>query len=281
MASPTLEDIEPIVTKWLADADAETLTKVCAEIPLTIPTDKAGKRLLILKLLLKYLYSDDMENSDDSGLSTFLKIHSLLESDIKTDKIKPEIVKNEFENGNQGISANGLGNIALHRLREFKINGTVGGVDQKDTLSYTSLSFQMKRGREAGYGYNESEHLNKQYRGHENSAKLVDSNSIQNVEKDKKDKKENSLLIEIQKLTAKVNQLSSIPDEMAALKKQFANTSISANNQNSDFDTRRRRFRRRFRCTNCEQLNTNFCYHCFLCGSTAHRKNACPNNEKN
>ena len=108
---------------------------------------KKLKRFLILKLLLKHLYSDDIENSDDSGLSTFLKIHSMLDSDIKKE-IKPENVRNEFENGNQGISASGLGNIALHRLREFKINGIVGGVDQKDTLSYISLSFQMKRGRE-------------------------------------------------------------------------------------------------------------------------------------
>lgn len=68
---------------------------------------------------------------------------------------------------------------------------------------------------------------------------------------------------------------------MAALKKQFANTSISASNQISDVDTRRRQFRRKFRCANCEQLNKNFCNHCFLCGSTAHRKYACPNNEKN
>lgn len=62
--------------------------------------------------------------------------------------------------------------------------------------------------------YDESEHLSKQYsRGHDNSLKLVDSNLIQNfTEKDKK-VKENPLLIEIQKLTAKVNQLSSIPDK--------------------------------------------------------------------
>ena len=39
----------------------------------------------------------------------------------------------------------------VQRLREFKINGTVGDKDQKDILSYTSLSFQMEQGRKAGY----------------------------------------------------------------------------------------------------------------------------------
>ena len=41
MTNQTVDDVEPIVTKWLSDADAETLTKVCAEVPLTIPHEKA------------------------------------------------------------------------------------------------------------------------------------------------------------------------------------------------------------------------------------------------
>ena len=48
MTSETVDDVEPIVLKWLSDADAETLTKVCAEVPLTIPSNKAGKRFLII-----------------------------------------------------------------------------------------------------------------------------------------------------------------------------------------------------------------------------------------
>ena len=50
---------------------------------------------------------------------------------------------------------NEKGGFAIHRLRYFKINETIGGVDQRDNLSYTSLSFQMKQGKEAGYSSKE------------------------------------------------------------------------------------------------------------------------------
>jgi hypothetical protein len=415
--------IEPDVLKWLAVADVETLTKVCAEIPLVIPPEKTGKRTLILKLLMKHLHSDSMEDSDDNGFSTFLKIHSVLEALLGKEKKDENIkIENNFENEN-------LGNIAVHRLREFKINGSIGAVDQKDTLSYTSLSFQMKRGKDSGYGsteiraavikaikpgsnlrnyleskidlsetafikilrshfkekdassvfqemsnssqssseseldfclrvmslrervmtlsaeeectfdevlvrkkffhtiftglrhnsvrmglqntlkaaiisdenlleeislvvYNESEHLNKQKAkvNSEKTAKCTEINAIGNClpenKKDKKSKaKENPLLIEIQKLSAKVSQLSSVHVEMEALKKQVAN-SYRPNNQNnqnsSDFESRRRPFRRRnFRCADCERRNISFCNHCFVCGSTSHRRDACPDNTKN
>ena len=413
------EEIEPDVLKWLSIADVETLTKVCAELPLVIPPEKTGKRTLILKLLMKHLHSDSIEESEDHGLSTFLKIHSELEGllgEKKDENIKTE---SNFENEN-------LGNIAVHRLREFKINGSIGAVDQKDTLSYTSLSFQMKRGKDSGYGsreiraavikaikpgsnlrnyleskidisetafikilrshfkekdassvfqemsnssqssseseldfclrvmslrervmtlsaeeectfdevlvrkkffhtmftglrhnsvrmglqntlkaaiisdenfleeislvvYNESEHLNKQKAkvNNEKTAKCTEINAMGNYlpenKKDKKSKaKENPLLIEIQKLSAKVSQLASVHVEMEALKKQVANSYLPNNQKSSDFESRRRPFRRRnFRCTDCERMNTSFCNHCFVCGSTSHRRNACPDNTKN
>ena len=41
----------------------------------------------------------------------------------------------------------------------------------------------------------------------------------------------------------------------------------------------RRRSRRLFRCSACETKNATFCQHCFLCGSTEHRKQFC--NKKN
>ena len=148
----TLEDVEPVVVKWLSEADADTLEKVCTAISLEIHPDKAGKRNLLLKLLLKHLHSDTVETSEDEGLSTFLKIHSELESFHKD--VKVESVNDLYANGLGSLETH-LGKLSVQRLREFKINGTVGGVDQKDTLSYTSLSFQMKKGREAGYSSSE------------------------------------------------------------------------------------------------------------------------------
>ena len=45
--------------------------------------------------------------------------------------------------------------MSYHRLREFKINGTIGSMGQKDTLSYTSLLFQIKQGQALKYTHSE------------------------------------------------------------------------------------------------------------------------------
>lgn len=420
----SLEDVEPVVLKWLSEADADTLQKVCSGISLVIPPDKAGKKYLILRLLLKHLHSDEVEQSEDEGLSTFLKISTDLEI-VHKSHVKVEDVHN-VSTGLGNLETN-MAKFSVQRLREFKISGTVGGVDQRDTLSYTGLSFQMKKGREIGYSsseihaavikaikpgsnlrnyleskcdisetafikilrshfkekdassvfqemsnswqlpneseldfclrvmslrekvmvlsveedcifdeelvqkkffrtlftglkhnsvrmalqnilkigdlndedllneislvvYNESEHLSKQKsKGIENlkkSTDLFNVNAIENLpEKDRK--KDNPLLLEIQKLSAKVSQLSSIQDEMATLKKKFDDNikaSVSGGNQNQSthFGEQRRNFHRRiYRCTKCEELNRNFCNHCFLCGSLTHKKNECPNHKKN
>ena len=65
------------------------------------------------------------------------------------DEIREELdVGGKVSDGQESLSGPVM---QFHRLRELKINGTVGGIDQKDSLSYISLSFQMKQGRKAGY----------------------------------------------------------------------------------------------------------------------------------
>ena len=87
-----------------------------------------------------------------------------------------------------------------------------------------------------------------------------------------KEPKENLLLTEINKLSAKVEELTSVRDEVRDLKKQMfeSHNSKPQNFDKLDSDTRQsyRRRRRIFKCKNCEAGNRDFCDHCFLCGST-------------
>ena len=39
----------------------------------------------------------------------------------------------------------------VEKLKDFKISGTIGGVGEKDKLSYTNLSFQIQNGKKLGY----------------------------------------------------------------------------------------------------------------------------------
>ena len=41
--------------------------------------------------------------------------------------------------------------LKLHKLREFKINGSIGNPGQKDKLAYGSLSYQIQNGKERGF----------------------------------------------------------------------------------------------------------------------------------
>ena len=41
--------------------------------------------------------------------------------------------------------------VDVYNLRELKINGTIGGSPEKDSLSYTGLSFQIENARKQGY----------------------------------------------------------------------------------------------------------------------------------
>ena len=115
--------------------------------------------------------------------------------------------------------------------------------------------------------------------------------------KSEKKVKENPLLAEISKLSAKVSELSTVRDEILDLKKQISRNNQGNQNQGTSFGSNsagnnfqgdfrannysgnnRRRSRRVFKCQNCERTNS-FCNHCFGCGESGHRKNECPKNQ--
>ena len=110
------------------------------------------------------------------------------------------------------------------------------------------------------------------------------SKSSENVP-DKEKNKDNPILAEIRKLTAQVNELSTVREEISALKKQLGNrenVSASSGQQptQGSFSGTVRNNRRSFKCKSCEGTNSFF-NHCFISGSTDHRKNECSMNPKN
>ena len=62
------------------------------------------------------------------------------------EKSKPKV-----ENEKPAVSEK----LSYYSLREFKINGTIGSMGQKETLSYTSLLFQIKQGKALKYTHSE------------------------------------------------------------------------------------------------------------------------------
>ena len=83
--------------------------------------------------------------------STFLNLHTVLKGSIDGKQIfgvKAESFGEEVLLVNQDSEPRSY--MKVHRLREFKISGTIGSIDHKDNLLYTSLSFQMEKGKKQG-----------------------------------------------------------------------------------------------------------------------------------
>ena len=142
------------VLKELVDAlqmiNGEQLLEVCNELKIAVPEEKKGNASLLLNLVMRYLYSDEIEALEDQGMSVFLKLN---------DDLKVMVDKKPTDLGDGGMltdvkTERKPPRIEVHKLREFKINGTVG-MGQKDSLSYTSLSFQIQQGKAAGYSIKE------------------------------------------------------------------------------------------------------------------------------
>ena len=151
------ERIEAEVLRLLREVDVNILERICGELEIDIPGDKKGNKFLVLKLIVRYLHSTELELLEDQGLSIFMRIlNEYIQKNQPVDEGElnsPKTVKIEVGEPNLGNKLTEYKDknplINVNARREFKIYGSVGS--GKDSLSYTSLSFQMGQGKRAGY----------------------------------------------------------------------------------------------------------------------------------
>ena len=71
-------------------------------------------------------------------------------TDTKSTEVNSEAKSNKRELV-QLKTKNKILSIDVLRLRNIKISGVIGGVGEKDKLSYSSLSYQLWNGKKLGY----------------------------------------------------------------------------------------------------------------------------------
>ena len=148
MTDLSSDEKEVFVMEWLSLQNAKDLEEVYKIIPLTCPTDKSGKRISLLKNLLKHLC--ELEDKDDQGLSTMLALYDHAVScqnpikENKEDKKLPLAAHNANDENFKTV-------MDVFKLKELKISGIIGGSGEKDKLSYTSLSYQIANAEKSGY----------------------------------------------------------------------------------------------------------------------------------
>ena len=146
------ELVEKLVAQWLPEAEVDFLTERCTEFAINVPGDKANNQQYLVRLVSRHLYSETLENSPDQGKAVWLKLFGDLGTALGkgVPKIEPPDPAVVTLQGNADPNGNLGGNLTFHKLREFKINGTVDG-GKAGTLQYVSLYSQIKLGEAAHY----------------------------------------------------------------------------------------------------------------------------------
>ena len=145
--------LEEKVFKFLGDLAADDLQKICDELKLDVGEARKGNKALIQRSIFRFLTSEDVESAEDNGQQYFEKTLALIKSMSggedpfkkelfcsTTPMTMPKIKLDEDEERLQNIF-----------MKPFKISGKIGKVGQNDSLTYSSLIFQLENGIKKGY----------------------------------------------------------------------------------------------------------------------------------
>ena len=157
-AQQEMEVVENEVMMLLPELEADQLEEVCALAPVVIPEAAKGNKNQLLRLLLKHLLALD----EDNGFATFRVIHEKLTNKGDGDDARvedagvknPDVTKTDVKvekNEEKGNFGGSKAVVDVYQLKNFKINGMIGGLGEKDKLPYSSLSYQIENGRKMGF----------------------------------------------------------------------------------------------------------------------------------
>ena len=137
--------VESFCLKMVPETDVAFLIGLCTEYQIVVPNDKLGDKPYLVKVVIRHLTSAEVENSADHGAAKFLKLYNELGQQLSPNVFQPK------QEDDSDVSEK----LSYHKLRQFKINGTIGDPGQKNCLSFSSLCYQIKQGETQGYSMKE------------------------------------------------------------------------------------------------------------------------------
>ena len=151
--------VEAFCIRMLPETGIPFLLARCGEFGIDVPDEKIADKPYLLKLVMRHLTSDTVENSADQGVALFLKLYNDLGGELQAIgaqfKRESNLPPMEGEDGVARGRIDGVESLSYHKLRQFKINGTIGDPGQKNCVSFSSLCFQIKQGEKQGYSIGE------------------------------------------------------------------------------------------------------------------------------
>ena len=169
MANPADLDpsqLEEEVTDRVSELNATELEELIEELGKTddVKPDMKGKRGKLRKVIMKYFIEIETDHADN-GAAKFLQIYNYLDdkkgTDDKTNITKVEGLGGENESkvdqpGKNSVETKGETPFVkpeydILRLKELKINGTIGGSEKEKRLSFSGLSYQVMNAKRLGH----------------------------------------------------------------------------------------------------------------------------------
>ena len=167
------------VLAQLSKLSVEQLTAICSTESVDIPLAKQGNKSSIAGLLLRFISSEIVEESQDGGLALFqrlvLQIQGMLPpQDTKVVKVEKGATATGGNIGGSSSSSNSNslkpvgtqnadtnsveeGNVrrtrVVHRLKEFKIDGKIAHGDSP--MSFQNICYQINDGKDLEYSWKE------------------------------------------------------------------------------------------------------------------------------
>ena len=133
--------VKDFCLKNLPQTDAAFLLGLVEEYDLQVTAAQRGDKAHLLIVVLRHLTAEAIDALGDGGAAKFLKLYNDLGGALKN-------LKTEAEEDD-------VTTLSYRKLRQFKINGTIGDPGQKNCLSYSSLVYQINLGETQGYSIQE------------------------------------------------------------------------------------------------------------------------------
>ena len=195
------------VFEMLTVLDAVDLHSVTQRLQLDVNSSQKGSKSFLLRLILRYLNSTEVDQMPDNGLSIFRDLHESIKRILNPEKPSREKFGTTYIKDSRRISSSSnpfkayttqpaaastpypsqqfkdmsledntfwesreegaqnpvelndrnqfFKSFPVQKIREFKISGSIGNPEQKDKLSFTSLSYQINNGLKQGYPHAE------------------------------------------------------------------------------------------------------------------------------
>ena len=148
--------VEAFCVQSLPKTSVDFLFALTEEYQIGVADDKKNDKAYLLKVVLRHLTSADVENSADKGAAVFLKLYGELGEQLSAADVAVKVEMPPLEKDSGDENASGVSEtLSYHKLRQFKINGTIGDPGQKNCLSYSSLCFQIAQGESQNYSTRE------------------------------------------------------------------------------------------------------------------------------